>query len=47
MSHEQNGDVKAKSLRRNTFLLMCILISGEAEHLLGANMRSFIESVRR
>src|SRR4029077_2411411 len=30
-----------------TFLLACILISGDAEHLLGANMRSFIESVRR
>ncbi len=30
-----------------TFLLTCILISGDAEHLLGANMRTFIESVRR
>ena len=30
-----------------TFLLACILISGSAAHLLGANMRSFIESVRR
>jgi len=30
-----------------TFLLACVLISGDAEHLLGANMRSFIESVRR
>ena len=30
-----------------TFLLACVLISGDAAHLLGANMRSFIESVRR
>jgi hypothetical protein len=30
-----------------TFLLACVLICGGAEHLLGANMRSFIESVRR
>jgi hypothetical protein len=30
-----------------TFLLACFLISGDAAHLLGANMRSFIESVRR
>ena len=30
-----------------TFLLVCVLISGGAAHLLGANMRSFIESVRR
>src|SRR5262245_12759844 len=27
--------------------LLCVLISGDAAHLLGANMRSFIESVRR
>jgi hypothetical protein len=39
--------MKTKSLGRYTFLLTCILISGHAEHLLGANMRSFIESVRR
>ena len=39
--------MKTKSLGRYTFLVMCILISGDAEHLLGANMRSFIESVRR
>jgi len=39
--------MKTKSLGRYTFLLTCILISGDAEHLLGANMRSFIESVRR
>jgi hypothetical protein len=30
-----------------TFLLVCVLISGSAPHLPGANMRSFIESVRR
>ena len=47
MSHEQNGDVKAKSLRRYSLLLACVLIFGDAAHLLGANMRSFIESVRR
>ena len=29
------------------FLVACVLISGGAAHLLGANMRSFIESVRR
>jgi hypothetical protein len=39
--------MKTKSLRRYTFLLMCVLISGEAVHLFGANMRSFIEAVRR
>ena len=27
--------------------MTCVLISGDAGHLLGANMRSFIESVRR
>ena len=30
-----------------TFLLTCVLISGDAVHLFGANMRSFIESVRQ
>jgi|SRR4029077_7665955 len=39
--------MKTKSVRRYTFLLVCVLISREAAHLLGANMRSFIESVRR
>ncbi len=39
--------MKTKSLGRCTLLVTCILISGDAEHLLGANMRSFIESVRR
>ena len=42
------GDrMKTKSVGRYTFLLACVLISGGAAHLLGANMRSFIESVRR
>ena len=39
--------MKTKSVRRYTFLLTCVLISGDAVHLFGANMRSFIESVRR
>lgn len=39
--------MKMKSLGRYTFLLVCVLISGDAARLLGANMRSFIESVRR
>ncbi len=39
--------MKKKSLRRYTFLLTCVLLSGDAVHLFGANMRSFIESVRR
>ena len=39
--------MKTKSLRRYAFLLMCVLISGDAVHLFGANMRSFIEAVRR
>jgi len=39
--------MKTKGVRRYTFLLMCILISAHTAHLLGANMRSFIESVRR
>ena len=36
-----------KIFRRYTLLLACVLISGDAAHLLGANMRSFNESVRR
>jgi hypothetical protein len=36
-----------RCVQRYTFLLACVLISGGAAHLLGANMRSFIESVRR
>src|SRR5438874_11744975 len=39
--------MKTKSVRRYTFLLTCVLISGDAVHLFGANMRSFIEAVRR
>jgi hypothetical protein len=39
--------MKTKSVRRYTFLLACVLICNDAAHLLGANMRSFIESVRR
>ena len=39
--------MKTKSVRRYTFLLACVLISGDAAHLFAANMRSFIESVRR
>src|SRR5881409_3525848 len=39
--------MKTKSVRRYAFLLACVLISGDEAHVLGANMRSFIESVRR
>jgi hypothetical protein len=39
--------MKTKGVRRYTFLLVCVLIFGGAAHLPGANMRSFIESVRR
>lgn len=39
--------MKTESVRRYTFLVACILIFVDAAHLLGANMRSFIESVRR
>jgi hypothetical protein len=47
MSREQDSDImKTEIGRRYAFLLACVLISGAA-HLLGANMRSFIESVRR
>ena len=47
MSREQHRDMKTKSVGRHTFLLVCVLTSGDAAHLFGANMRSFIESVRR
>jgi hypothetical protein len=40
MSREQDGDMTTKSVRRYTFLLVCILISDDGAHLLGANMRS-------
>ena len=39
--------MKMKSVRRHSFLLACVLISGDSAHLFGANIRSFIESVRR
>ena len=39
--------MKTKSVRRYTFLLTCVLISGDPARLFAANMRSFIESVRR
>ena len=39
--------MKTKSVRRYTFLLACVLVFVGATLLLGANMRSFIESVRR
>jgi hypothetical protein len=39
--------MKTKRLRRYAFLLTCVLISGDAFDLFGANMRSFIEAVRR
>jgi hypothetical protein len=38
---------ETKSLRRYALLLACVLTCGDAAHLLAANMRSFIESVRR
>jgi hypothetical protein len=48
MNRQQGGHaVKMKSVRRCRLLLLCVLISAHAPHLLGANMRSFIESVRR
>jgi hypothetical protein len=39
--------MRTKSLKGYSLILACALISGDAVHLLGANMRSFIESVRR
>src|SRR5436190_21231458 len=39
--------MKTKSVRRNLFLLAYILITGDAAHLFAANMRRFIEAVRR
>lgn len=39
--------MKMKNVGRYTFLLVSVLIAANAAHLLGANMRSFIESVRR
>jgi hypothetical protein len=37
--------MKTKNIGRYAFVLMCVLIS--CAHLVGANMRSFIEAVRR
>lgn len=39
--------MRAKTVGQCTLLLWCVLIAGNTAHLLGANMRSFIESVRR
>ena len=39
--------MRTKSLKGHSLILACALISGDAVHLLGANMRSFIEAVRR
>ena len=36
-----------KRLGRYSGVLACVLICGDAAHLFGANMRTFIESVRR
>jgi hypothetical protein len=42
-----NEFMKTKSVTRYMFLLACVLICSDAANLLAANMRSFIESVRR
>ena len=39
--------MNAKTTRQCTLLFCCVLIVGNVAYLLGANMRSFIESVRR
>jgi hypothetical protein len=39
--------MRTKSLKGHGLILVCALISADTVHLLGANMRSFIESVRR
>ena len=44
---EVNLNLKTKTLVRYVFASACILIFGNAAHLPAANMRSFIESVRR
>src|SRR5438552_7343386 len=46
-SRTRGRRLKTKSLRRYIFLLTCVLISGGPVDLFGANMRSFIEAVRR
>lgn len=48
MNRQQGGEaLKTKRARRYRLLLICVLISAHAPHVLGANMRSFIESVRK
>src|ERR687887_1001121 len=47
MTEQENRSVKTKGVGRYTFLFVYVMISGDAAHLLGANMRSFVESVRR
>ena len=44
---KRRSRMKTKSVGRYTLLVACVLISGDAAQLLGANIRSFIESVRR
>ena len=39
--------MRTKSLKGQSLILACALICGDAAHLFGANMRNFIESVRR
>ena len=39
--------MKTKSLRQYILLFACVVSSGDTAYLLAANMRSFIESVRR
>ena len=39
--------MRTKRLKEPILILLCILVCGDAAHLLAANMRSFIESVRR
>jgi len=39
--------MKTKSVRQYPLLVACVLTSADAADLFGANMRSFIESVRR
>jgi len=39
--------MRPRNVRRCVLLLACVLICSDATHLFGANMRSFMESVRR
>src|SRR4051812_31738953 len=41
------ADMKSRRVKSGARLLMCLLISAAVTHLGAANMRSFIESVRR